>query len=237
MAKIDLDDAKTWVQTALALHAHDLSKAMANRYQVSSSTASAALKQLELAGVIKRSGPVNRPVFEAASNQTIMHSYSFPLGDAGSIWERDFAAALGTTVNDKSKRELLKSGFIAAANNAAQHSRGNSLHVVLELSAAHIELSMQDNGIGLYKQMVNAKQADDIGAAVELLTALQAAPKKSGDLAALSAIAALANEFDYFLIEANGAHFPVAAAPQELDADEEWFEQGTTVILELSLAA
>jgi DNA-binding Lrp family transcriptional regulator len=233
MAKIDLDEAKTWVLSALALHAHDLTRAMANRYQASSSTASAALKQLELAGVIRRSGPINRPVFEAASNKTVMQSYSFPLGDAGDIWARDFLASLSEQLS-ASQRELLKTSFMALANNAAQHSRGTNLHVVLEQTAEHVEMSLQDNGAGLFKQLVNAKLAADIAAAVALLTTLQAMPNTSADMSSFSVISGLANQFDYFLIEANGVHFPLAAAAVE-SQEEELFEQGTTVIMELSL--
>ena len=234
MAKIDLEEAKTWVVNALALHAHDLSNALAIRYQVSSSTASATLKQLELAGVIRRSGPVNRPVFESASNITVMHSYSFPLGDVGQLWSRDFAEALSAAMSVP-QHELLKNSFILLANYAAQYSRGTNLHVVLEQTTQHIEMSLQDNGVGLFKQMVNAKQAADADAARVLLSELRETPKTSGEMAPLSAIACLAGKFDYFLIEANSKHFPLAAAP--LEVEEELFEQGTTVIMELSLSA
>ncbi|PRC94168.1 Lrp/AsnC family transcriptional regulator [Solimicrobium silvestre] len=223
MAKIDFDEAKSWVTSALSLHAHDLIKALASRYQVSSSTASATVKKLEQAGVIKRTGAVNRPIFEAASNITVMQSYSLPLGDAEQIWQRDFAPFLMQDLNEN-LRKLISSSFTAIANNASQHSQGNSMHVIAEQTADHIELTVQDNGIGVFKQISKTKQCADLAAAAALL-------ERSN-----SAIKALAQKFDFFLIEANGMHYPEQAAPAVDTETEELFEQGTTVIMELTLS-
>jgi DNA-binding Lrp family transcriptional regulator len=223
MNKIDLEDAKVWVSGAVKQHSHDLIKALAHRYQVSNATASATIRKLEIAGLITRSGAVNRPVFESASNSVLMHSYSLPLQDEEQIWERDFAPFLLDGVTAQ-QRELIHTGFVAIANNASTWSRGKTLHAVVEQSLNNIELTLQDNGIGVFKHIAPAHP--EMTTATELLNAqMTVHPNRS--------VTVLAGKFDYFQIEANGMHFPEELAPDL--HEEELFEQGTTVIMGLTL--
>lgn len=228
MAKIDLEQAGIWVVGALGLHAHELTKALANRYQVSSSTAAVTIRQLEQQGLIRRTGPVNRPVFEASSDVTLMQSYRFPLDDVAQLWERDFATGLSGQLT-AGQRSALRTAFIALAENAQRHSKGNCLHVVIEQTQTHLEMMLQDNGMGLFKHVCQSLACADLAAAALVI----AGPENKK---IFTGINPLIPTFDYFLIEANGMHYPAAAAPEEHEIDEELFEQGTTVILELTLS-
>jgi hypothetical protein len=221
--KIDLDEAKEWVSTVVNLHSHDLIRALAHRYQVSHSTASATIKKLELAGAIIRSGPATRPVFEPSSNVVVMHSYSLPLHNEEEIWSRDYAPYLLTGLSQQ-QRELIHDGFVAIANNASLYSRGSALHVIIEQSLNNIEMTLQDNGVGVFKHIAPAHP--EMTTATELLNAqMSVHPHRS--------ITVLAPKFDYFQIEANGKHFPEELAP-EID-EEDTYDQGTTVIMGLTL--
>ena len=53
-------------------------------------------------------------------------------------------------------------------------------------------------------------------------------------LPAHRALTAVVAQFDYVQIEANGLHYPKEQAPVA-DGEEELYEQGTTVILGLTL--
>lgn len=223
MPKIDLDEAKAWVSTMIHSHSHDLIKALAHRYQVSGSTASATIKKLETSGLIKRSGPVNRPLFELSSDIEIMHSYSLPLLDEEQIWQRDFAPFFQAGLT-KNQQALIHAGFVAIANNASAHSRGSTLHVIAELSMNNIEMTLQDNGIGIFKKI--APEHPEMSTSTELLNAQMSVHQNRS-------ITVLVGQFDYFQIEANGLHFPEELAADS--DDDELFEQGTTVIMSLTL--
>jgi|GEM_PF-4893030 len=232
MAKLDLDEVKAWVSGAIALHAHDLISALAHRYQVSNATASATIKKLEKSGLITRSGPVNRPVFEPSSNLVLMHSYSLPVKDVEQIWQQDFAPFMLQDLTKK-QQQLVQASFAAFVNNASSHARGNTLHIIVEQLLSNIEMTFQDNGVGVFKQLALAHP--EMTTATELLNAqMETHPNRS--------ITVLAPQFDYFQIEANGLHFPEELAPlaplaPELAAEnaEEFFDQGTTVIMGLTL--
>jgi len=228
MAKIDFDDAKSWVTSALTEHAHALTQALANRYGVGRSAAAAAIKKLEQAGLIQRTGPQNRPTFVMGANLTLMHSYSLSGMDAETVWQRDFAPWLTPSLSSV-HADTVQAGFITMATNAALHSQGTSLHVILEQDADHIELTLHDNGIGIFKRLSQTKKIRDPLAAVEALADQCRSHPDSG-------IAAIEKSLDFFLIEANGVHYPAHAAPALLSTpEEELFEQGTTVIMELGI--
>ncbi len=228
MAKIDFDDAKAWVSGAVSQHGHALTQALASRYGVGRSAAVAAIQKLEKAGLIRRTGAVNRPVFVVGANLTLMQSYSLKGLNVSEIWQRDFAPFLSSSLS-VAQSAVLEAGFIAIAGNASLHSQGNSLHVVLEQDATHIELTLHDNGIGLFKQFCQTQKNHDLHEAVKELS-LQSA-KNPG-----KGIAVPEKSFDFFLIEANGVQYPADAAPAPLSSPEEdLFEQGTTVIMELSI--
>jgi enoyl reductase-like protein len=101
------------------------------------------------------------------------------------------------------------------------------LHVIVEQLLSNIEMTFQDNGVGVFKQLVLAHP--EMTSANQLLNAqMKAYPNRS--------ITVLAPQFDYFQIEANGLHFPEELAPEpSADNAEELFEQGTTVIMGLTL--
>lgn len=226
MAKIELDEAKVWVASVVNQHSHDLIKTLAHRYQVSSATAAATIKKLEQDGVILRSGARNRPVFELATNLVLTESYSLPIQDEEQIWLRDFAPFLLDGLS-ATQFDLIHAGFVAIAKNASAYSRGKILNVIVEQSLNNIEMTLQDNGVGVFKHI--APEYSEMSTAPKLLNAhMIAHPSRS--------LAMLAGRFDFFQIEANGMHFPEELAPEPIDeTDEELFEQGTTVIMALTL--
>ena len=230
MAKIDFDDAKTWVTSALSEHAHALTQALADRFGVGRSAAAVAIRKLEQAGSIRRTGPKNRPVFVIGAKLTLMHSYSLPGMNAAEVWQRDFAPWLTKALLPEQSRAL-EAGFCTMATNASQHSQGTGLHVVLDQDAGHIELTLHDNGIGVFKRLC---QMQKIREPLEAVEALASQCRKNPE----KGIASLEHLFDFFLIEANGAHYPAHAAPALVSTpEEELFEQGSTIIMELGIGA
>ena len=224
MKKIDLEEANDWIAEAVVLHPRDLVKAVAQRYQVGRERASAMVRQCELAGLISRSGPLSRPLFAPAANRSLMQSYSLPLDQAEKIWAQDFAAELTDGLTE-AQSALLHLAFVTLASHASAWSRGKTLHIIAERLSNNIELTFQDNGVGLFHDI--AAQGLDSGAAAAQVEAQMQLP-------AHREVSALVAQFDYVQIEANGLHFPKEQAPAD-EGDEEYYEQGTTVILGLTL--
>ncbi len=224
MNNIDLEEAKVWAATALPLHAHDLNLALAHRFQVDTASAARIIKALELAGTIKHTTSDNGPVYAPSFDLALMHSYSFPLGTLADVWEQDFAPFIAARLT-VAQRDLFKTSFLVTVQHAADYSRGTNVHVVLDFTAKQVEMTVQDNGIGFFRQLEQqqftpAQAADRLAQQIRdrvMPTTINAVPG-----------------FDYFLIEANGMHYPPEAAPDE--TGDELFEQGTTIIMSLSYA-
>jgi len=152
----------------------------------------------------------------------LMHSYSLPLHGAERIWLHDFGPYLKDGLTAE-QLELIHEGFDAMADNASHFSHGNTLHIIVEQSMNNLEMTFQDNGIGIYKKL--ATMYPDKSTAFDLLDAhMTAHPGCS--------LNQLAPRFDYVQIEANGLCFPELPAS---DPQEEVFDQGTTVVLALTL--
>lgn len=224
MKKIDLDEANGWIAGVVSLHPRDLVKAVAQHYQVGRDSASAMVKQCELSGLISRSGPISRPLFASADNLTLMQSYSLPLGEAETIWGQDFAGEL-TEGLASAQAQLIHSAFVTLAEHASAHSRGKTLHIIVERLSNNIEMTFQDNGVGLFHAIAGQHLGSQ--ASAELIDAQMQLP-------AHRALTTVVGRFDYVQIEANGLHFPKEQAPAS-EGDEELYEQGTTVILGLTL--
>ena len=222
MKKIDMDEAKAWVFGAVTLHAHDLVKAFAQRFQTDKTTALAILDELALAGVITRGGSESRPEFAPASNLTLMHSYSLPLHGAERIWLQDFEPYLKQGLTE-SQFQLIHEGFDAVAENASHYSHGSTLHIIVERSLNNIELIFQDNGVGIFQKM--SQTCPGFNTATGVLNAYITSHRNCS-------LNRLAPQFDYVQIEANGMCFPEQA---DQDSLEDMFAQGTTVLLALTL--
>ena len=220
--KIDMDEAKAWISQAVILHAHDLVKACAQRFQVDTVTATAVIDELVLIGVITREESAGRVEFAPASNLTIMHSYSLPLHGAERIWLHDFAPFLKPDITD-ARLALIHEAFDAVADNASHYSHGSTLHIIVEQSLNNIEMTFQDNGMGIYKRMALACPGQDT--ATGILNAYITAHRNC-------ALNRLAPQFDYVQIESNGLCFPEQPGDDSL---EEMYAQGTTVVLALTL--
>ncbi len=159
---------------------------------------------------------------EVVSDVVLMNSYSLPLHGAERIWLHDFAPFLNTGLSD-AQRELIHEAFDAFADNASHFSHGSTLHIIVEQSLNNIEMTFQDNGTGIYKRM--AMDCPEATTAFDILdTYMTKHPKCS--------INQLAPQFDYIQIESNGKCFPDSSAS---DGKEDIFDQGTTVVLALTL--
>lgn len=222
MKKIDLEEVEAWVSYAVTLHSEDLINAFSHRFQVDAALAAQTLNELVLSGLITRSGPANRPVFLPASNQTLMHSYSLPLHGAERIWQHDFAPFLSKGLTAQ-QSELIHEGFDAIADNASHYSHGSTLHIIVEKSLNNIEMTFQDNGMGIYKRMSVAHPG--LNTATGILNAYITNHRNCS-------LNRLAPQFDYVQIESNGMCFPELKGN---DDPVEVYEQGTTVVLALTL--
>ncbi len=66
--------------------------------------------------------------------------------------------------------ELCHYAVTEIVNNAIEHSEGTFMHVVVKRSAAHVEIDVHDDGIGIFRKIRDALQlADDYEAVLELV--------------------------------------------------------------------
>ncbi len=87
--------------------------------------------------------------------------------DESGVWREFVRPTLaGLTSNAV---ELCHYGVTEIVNNAIEHSDGTFMHVVVKRSAAHVEIDVYDDGIGIFQKIRDALQlADDHEAVLEL---------------------------------------------------------------------
>jgi anti-sigma regulatory factor (Ser/Thr protein kinase) len=145
--------------TALA-HAHpeDLPRALAGEFNVGLPTARRWLRQLAELGWVRRSGPANRPHYQAGSLRQAVHRYALDGLDEDRPWRTDFAPYVNLPA---SVAAMIQYAFTELVNNAIDHSEGTQVTVSLRQTATQVQLLVSDNGRGLFDKIREGFDIDD----------------------------------------------------------------------------
>lgn len=231
MAKIDFDEAVSWVARAVVTHPRNLTQALAEHFGVGRTAAGTVIAKLVEEGYLLRSGAGSGQVFAAGKRRLLVDSYSLPGVDAKLLWEQEFAPFLNLS---EEVAELARMGFVSVVHNANRHAKASGLYVVVEQTARHLEMHFSDNGVGIFKKIAQKLKTKDLTLAVDAVADGSASGKLKRK--ATSSIHALATAFADFSVEANGMRFPAPKSKRKPAAIEDDFpELGTAVFMKLGL--
>ncbi|MFZ6645862.1 hypothetical protein ACO0LO_09105 [Undibacterium sp. TJN25] len=231
MAKIEFDEAVSWVSRAVAEHPGKLAQALAEHFHVGRTAASTVIARLVEEAYLSRSGAANSPVFASGKRRLLVDSYSLPGVDAKAMWDREFAPFLSLP---EEVAATARDGFISVVHNASRHAKASGLYVVVEQTPRYLEMTISDNGIGVFKKIAQKIKTKELALAVEAVAEGRAA--SAVKRRATSDIYSLASMFDEFLVEANGVQFPAPKRKKKLSLEDDGTaEPGTSVFMKLAL--
>jgi anti-sigma regulatory factor (Ser/Thr protein kinase) len=133
-------------------HANDIVALTAKKFECSRQAVHKHLARLVDEGAVKQTGPRRTPSYQL-SPLTSSH-WEFPLDGSvteSDIWERDVLPIL--VALPKNVLGIWGHAFTEMVNNAIDHSRGTTLSVYLEYTAAHTSIVVRDDGIGIFRKI------------------------------------------------------------------------------------
>jgi anti-sigma regulatory factor (Ser/Thr protein kinase) len=183
-------------------HPRDLSKVIAQRYEVTRATSANTIRRLEREGWISRSGSSTHPVFTPGFKRS--RTFSRPLAglEEDVLWEQDFAPYFTLQPNI---RGIVQHGFTEMVNNAIDHSAGTQVSVSAVQNEKELDVFVWDDGIGIFRRIADALQLADLRMALFELHKgkLTTDPRRhSGE-----GVFFTSRMFDTFGIHANGLYF------------------------------
>lgn len=207
-------------------HSRDIVSITCKKFDVSRQTIIRYLNELENNGVIEK---------EVDGYKLHSTEYFFDLHpnqdlDEAIIW-RDKIAPLLPDIPHNVK-DICQHGFTEMLNNAIDHSEFKTILLFLEYNAAYIELSLTDNGIGIFekiRQFLNLPSSRE--ALIELAKGkLTSAPEEhTGE-----GIFFTSKMFDDFGIFSQDLSFCINNAGKRYHFQKEGEQEGTSVLMRIA---
>lgn len=157
MARLDLPSLLPWITEAATQHPHDLSRATAQRFGVSRSTALKALHRLIELGWLQREGR-SRPHYRPGVLREITRGYRLEGLQEHAAWAQHFEGRFALPPN---VARIAQHGFTELLNNAVDHSGGVSASVSMRQNRSHLHLLVADDGCGVFDRIRSAYCIDD----------------------------------------------------------------------------
>src|SRR6266508_4066873 len=200
-------------------HPSDIVAVTAEQFKITRQAAYKHVKRLTAQSALTEEGNTKNRIYKLAPliEWTKVYSIAPDLAE-DVVWRNDISALLGQ--QPQNVLEIWQYGFTEMFNNAKEHSQGSSIIVDVKKTAAATEISVVDNGVGIFKKIKAAMNLlDERHAILELLKGkLTTDPKHhSGE-----GIFFTSRMFDSFSILSEGASFR-----HDFGIAEEWiFEEG-----------
>jgi hypothetical protein len=132
---------------------------LTSQFSVTRRTASGWLSKLVSEGYLSSSGSTRKRYFLGTK---VSNAFLVPLSplDENQLWIdriEPFVRSLPANV-----RNICHYGFTEMVNNAHDHSNGTNLFIQVELDENRVEISVWDNGIGIFKKIQLALKLTDL---------------------------------------------------------------------------
>jgi len=209
-----------------------LSKAVSEQFGISRQAAQKHIKKLVDAGVLHMSGTTNAAKYTLAvqAEKSKKFTLSPDITEDG-VWRSFVRPELDDI--PQNVMSICQHGFTEMFNNVIDHSEGTTVYVVVERSDYHVQLSIQDNGIGIFRKIRRDFGLDDEKHAILELSKgkLTSDPSRhSGEGIFFSS-----RMFDRFAIVSREQLFTHTIENDDWLFDIEDSGEGTTVFMEIRI--
>ncbi|RUQ36220.1 MAG: DUF4325 domain-containing protein [Candidatus Competibacteraceae bacterium] len=213
-------------------HPADIAIITAEKFEITRQAVNKHLRKLVDESAIVENGNTRNRTYQLASLVSFEESY--PIDEKleeDQVWRKDIAIHLANL--PQNVLDIWHYGFTEMFNNAIDHSEGDSISVSLDKTAINTEITIYDDGVGIFKK-IQAKLdlIDERQAVLELAKGkLTTDPSRhTGEGIFFSS-----RIFDYFEILSGGVYFS-----HQFDDQEDWIMEseksssGTWVFMKIN---
>jgi hypothetical protein len=129
-----------------------ISKLAADKFGITRQAVNQHTKKLALQGALTVRGQTRNRVYELAP--IFQWHRLYPIGpelEEHLVWQQDVGPALGPL--PENVHDIWAYGFTEILNNARDHSAGSSVFVSIKKTAVTTEMSIMDDGIGIFRKI------------------------------------------------------------------------------------
>ena len=210
-----------------------LSKAVSEQFGISRQAAQKHIRKLIEAGVLVMSGTTNAAKYKLALLVDKSRLFKLSPETTEDVAWRSFVRPELDEM-PQNVLSICQHGFTEMFNNVIDHSEGSQVLVAIQKSAYHVEITVKDNGIGIFRKIKRDFGLDDERHAILELSKgkLTSDPSRhSGE-----GIFFTSRMFDRFAILSGNQLFSHTAEHDDWLLDVEQDGRGTTVFMEIRLA-
>jgi hypothetical protein len=233
MSRSQTESIRGFILDCVAESPRSVARQVAQAYGISRQAANRHLDGLVDDGVLEQDGFTRSKVYrlrrESLLNREIRVT---PVLDPERLWDDHIAPVL---VNDRAPvRDLCRGAFGEVIRNVMAHAHASWITVSFEMTARHIEVSVEDDGHGLFNRI--AERTGTPGAKESAEAILRDANERS-TLTPASRLLLLGRNFDSFSISSSGLSLAYYAAVDRWElSNSGTLAKGTRISMKLRRA-
>ncbi len=147
MARITLSDITPWITEAVLAHPQDLPHYIAERLQISRTSARNQLQKLVEAQWLQRDGVSRKAIYRPGPLRQVVRRYTLAGLQEDLPWAQDFAGRFELKSNVS---RMAQHVFTELLNNAIDHSGGTSVTVSMRQTPTQLQILVSDDGRGVF---------------------------------------------------------------------------------------
>lgn len=225
------EDVRRFIVEQVERHPGDIARVTAEHFSITRQAVNKHLKRLVIEACLTETGHTKSRLYRLAPLSRWHRTYEIAPGlEEDVVWTNDVRPALGKLPDNA--LNIWQHGFTEMFNNALDHSGGRTVSVEMLKTAASVEMSVVDDGVGIFRKIQNELGLlDERHAILELAKGkLTTDPRRhTGE-----GIFFTSRMFDSFEILSGGSFFS-----HELGKPEDWLlessrdHSGTAVFMRL----
>ncbi len=225
------EDIRRFILAHVEKHPGDISKVTAKHFAITRQAVNKHLQRLGKEDALTETGHTRNRIYKLAPLSEWKKAYSItPELAEDLVWTKDASTAIGPMPDNV--LNIWHYGFTEMLNNAIDHSGGTQIVVHIKKTAAHTEMLLSDDGIGIFKKIqTELNLLDERHAILELSKGkLTTDPKRhTGE-----GIFFTSRMFDSFDILSGGVYFRHDFGnPEDWILERDRFNSGTSVWMKI----
>ncbi len=200
---------------SVAKHSHDLVSFTSAHFRISAPAVHRHLKKLIAEGLIQKEGVTRHTRYFATQRRSSWHFDLNQVSGEEEVWETKLAPILSRELSNI--QDIFQYSFTEMFNNVLDHSQAQSARLTLERKKEHIQITISDDGVGVFHKIKEHFSLNDFRESVLALSKGKTTTdpqRHSGE-----GIFFASRVVDIFQVKANGLVF----CRSELE--DEWYLQ------------
>lgn len=151
---------RDYIVAQVRAHPHDITQVCADHFGISRQAANKHLGRLVADGLLTAQGATRSRRYALTSLDEKDVVVQLTEGtDEDIVWRREVAPLLALI--PRSAREIWQYGFTEMLNNAIDHSSGTWVRIMVTRTAVGVNITLLDNGEGIFRKVARELQLDD----------------------------------------------------------------------------